>query len=202
MGLFKSLGKVVGGAGDLLKKASPLASFIPGVGPIAAAGLGAVGALAGKANDKHVTLGNTLGSMAGGAALGGIGGYGIDKLQGMASGGAGLGGVAKGLFGSRSPASAVAGVAGQAPAAGGLFGKALDFAKTNPQLVLGGLGALNSARQQSGADNSRNTALQLMQQDMQNRQPFFQMMAQRMAQQPQGVDLSAILRDSSNPFAR
>lgn len=191
MGLFGTLKGIVGGVGDVVKKASPLAAFIPGVGAPLAAAIGAGGALLGKANDKHVTIGNTLGSMAGGAAMGGIGGYGIDKLQ---SGG--IGGLTSSIGG-------LAGHAGSAANPGGLGGVAsglMKFAKENPQLLLAGAGMLNSAHQQSGADNQRNASLDLLRQDMQNRQPLFQMMMQRMASQPKAPDVSGVFRDPSNPF--
>lgn len=202
MGLFKSIGKFVGGVGDVVKKVSPLASFIPGVGPLAAAGLGAVGGLAGKLNDKNVTLGNTLGSMAGGAALGGVGGYGIDKLQGLsAANGGGIAGAARGLFGGGGGAASniATAAAGNAAGGGGLLQQALNFAKNNPELLLGGAGLVSGALGQHSADKTRNEALALARSQQDQRAPLFAALLARMNNPTRPVSLS--YRDPNNPFA-
>lgn len=59
------------GVGKFLKKAAPLAAFIPGVGPIAALGIGAAGGALGSALDHDNVLA--------GAAQGGLG-AGVGKL--------------------------------------------------------------------------------------------------------------------------
>lgn len=80
MSIFGKIGhglKAVGGAvGDVAKRAAPLATFIPGVGPVAAGIIGVGGGLLGKLNDQNVTLGGTLKD----AAIGGATGYGGARL--------------------------------------------------------------------------------------------------------------------------
>ena len=101
MGVRSFFKKVGGGIGDIAKKAAPFATFIPGVGPVAAGLIGAGGAALGTLNDDDPSLGGALGSMAG-HGLGGYGGakaldYGAGKFGGGAAGGlmgAGAGGAA------------------------------------------------------------------------------------------------------------
>lgn len=73
MGFWKSLGKIA-------RQAAPFASIIPGVGPLAAAGLGAGGSLL---EGKGVK----------GAVTGGLSGYTGSKLLGGLTGGGGIGGI-------------------------------------------------------------------------------------------------------------
>lgn len=199
------VGKLVGGVGDIVSKAAPLASFIPGVGVLGSAAAGAIGGLMGKANDHHVTLGNTLGSIAGGAALGGIGGYGIDKMQGMAAAnGGGIGGFLSGL----THGSGIPGVGGLNPAlgqtpgnTGGLLGQIAGFAKNNPELLLGGIGALSNARQASGSADMRNQAIDLVMQDYNDRKPFRDLALQRLSTLGQSPNLPQMPVDT-NPYAK
>ena len=65
----RGIGRVVGGA---MRVASPLAGLIPGVGPLAAAGLGVGGRLIGRALSGQRTFGDLGGTLAAGAA-GGLG---------------------------------------------------------------------------------------------------------------------------------
>lgn len=65
------MGKIIKGIGKIAKFAAP---FIPGVGPLAAAGIGAAGSLLSKG--KKANLGDVLG----GAATGGLGRLGISQL--------------------------------------------------------------------------------------------------------------------------
>lgn len=77
LGKAGKVAKKVGGAvGDVAKRAAPLATFIPGVGPVAAGIIGVGGGLLGKLNDQNVTFGNTLRD----AAIGGVTGYGGARL--------------------------------------------------------------------------------------------------------------------------
>lgn len=92
MGLFKTLKKVAGGIGDVVKRAAPLATFIPGVGPLASAGLGAAGGLLGQLNNKNGSLMGGLGDAALHAGIGYAGHKGIDALTGRLGGGMGTGG--------------------------------------------------------------------------------------------------------------
>jgi hypothetical protein len=208
MGFFGSIKNALGKIGDVAKVASPLASFIPGVGPLLAAGIGAGGAALGKLNDKNVTFGNTLGSVAGGAAMGGLGGYGIDKLQGAASGGQGLAGVGRLLMGNKGAAGAAPGAARGAsgiPGVGGIIGSALGYAKDNPELVLGGLAALQGTRQAGQSADLRNQGVSLAMQDYQSRLPFQQAALERLktlGAAPSGVGALPIPSDTGNPYAR
>jgi hypothetical protein len=207
------VGSVLGKVGDVAKVASPLVSFIPGVGPLLAAGIGAGAGALSKLNDKHVTLGNTLGSVAGGAAIGGLGGLGIDKLQGLAgANGGGIGGAVSGvgklLGGTHAPgAVSAAGQAagGGAGGIGGLLGGVLNTAKANPALVLGGLAALQGTRQAGQASDLRNQGVNLAMADYNSRLPFQQAALERLktlGTTPAGVGALAIPNDASNPYNR
>ena len=56
-GSIKGVGKkVLGGVGDVAKFAAPVAAFIPGVGPLAAAAMGFGGGMLGQLNDKDPSL--------------------------------------------------------------------------------------------------------------------------------------------------
>lgn len=140
---IKGIGSALGAVGDIGKKVAPLASFIPGVGPLAAAGIGAASAGLGKLNDKKVTLGNTLGSVAGGAALGGAGGYAIDKLQGLSgANGGGLAGAARGIMGGGGASPPAGGPAAATQPRSGIGGALGTIAST----LGGGNGAENQLR--------------------------------------------------------
>lgn len=204
------VGSVLGKVGDVAKVAAPLASFIPGVGPLVAAGIGAGGGLLGKLNDKHVTLGNTLGSAAGGAAIGGLGGYGVDQLQGLAGAngggfGGGLSGVGKLLGGTHAPGAVAGQAAGGSGGIGGLLGGVLNTAKANPALVLGGLAALQGTRQAGQASDLRNQGVNLAMADYNSRLPFQQAALERLktlGTTPAGVGALAVPNDTSNPYNR
>jgi hypothetical protein len=131
-GFLGFLGDALGWVGDLGKKLAPAAAFIPGVGWVGAAALGAGSALLGKMNDEDVTLGNTLGSMAGGAAWGGLGGMG---------------------------AQGIANAAGKAGGLSGIPGAVGGWISSNPveaaQLGLAGYSAISNAQRQGEADQFR-----------------------------------------------
>lgn len=126
MGLsLKGIGK------GLLKVAPIAASFIPGVGPLAAAGIGAAAGAIGKGKPK---LSNILGGAAAGAG----------------------GALAKGAMG----AGAVGGAA-KSGGLGGALRSVGGFLKNNPELVMSGMGAIQGARQQGKADKLNQQALDL-----------------------------------------
>lgn len=82
------LTKILGGAGKLLGKIAPVASVIPGVGPVAAAGLAGGAALAAKLAPKARTLlpaVSGLGRTALGLGAGVAAGEALDYLQGESS---------------------------------------------------------------------------------------------------------------------
>jgi hypothetical protein len=181
------LGDVFGGLGDIAKFAAPVAAFIPGVGPLAAAGIGAGGAALGKLNDKNVTAGNTFGDMAKFGAWGGIGGYGAQQL-GNASGGL-----------------------------GGIPGAVWDYVKANPgqaAQILGSVGGMVTGAQKSGKANA--AMEEYMRQSMARqaqRQPYMNALQTRMFGAPGGgggmvnsqaprADLGAIGGSTQNPFAQ
>lgn len=100
--------------GNLLRNVAPLAGLIPGVGGLAAAGIGAAAGAAGRGIQKGTNIGDILkqGVQSGGSA------YGLDKLAGAASAGAKGGGL---LGGAKSAAGAIPGVLKPVPV-GGLGG--------------------------------------------------------------------------------
>lgn len=84
MGLFKKLKKGIKKLGKLASKAAPILGMVPGVGTLAAAGLGGLGALAAGKGLKGALKSGLMGAAGGlaGQALGGMGG-----LKGLMSGG-------------------------------------------------------------------------------------------------------------------
>lgn len=112
MGLsLKSIGKGLKKVGKVALKVAPVAAaFIPGVGPLAAAGIGAAAGAIGKGKPK---LGNILGGAATGA-LGGVGkaAMGAGGVAGALKGG--VGGALKkaGSFALKNPDLLMAGMSG------------------------------------------------------------------------------------------
>lgn len=214
MGFFSGLkkigGKVLGGIGDVARVAAPLASFIPGVGPIATAAIGAVGGALGSLNDRHASLGSVLGNVATGGVIGGVGGYGVDRLQGAVSGAGGLSGLAQ-RAGLRSmPSSAVAGAEPTIAGApnrhgfnlGGVLGGVGRFIGKNPEVALMGLGALQNARTQTHAGDIRSQAVDLAREDMASRAPFRALALEQMKRLMTAPHTTANLPvDTGNPFA-
>lgn len=187
------LGEAVHDIGGVVKKAAPLAALIPGVGPLAA---GAIGALGSAAHGDSV--GQVVGS--------GITGYGGAKLIGAAKGAlaargaAGAAGAAAG--GGGAAVAPVAGAAGGGGGIGGLVGGALDYAKKNPQVIAGALGAINAAGQQAKGANAVDRASGIALSDYNQTNPLRQRAVQMLSQPlPQARDLS-YLNDPANPFAR
>lgn len=90
--------------GNTAKTLSPALAIIPGVGPVAAAGIGALGSIAGGHNAKQTlgtglktyALGSALGMVPGASQLGSKLGSGLAKVPGVNS----LAGFAKGLPGA------------------------------------------------------------------------------------------------------
>ena len=123
MGFFGKIKKGIKGIGKFARKAAPLAAFIPGVGPLAAIGIGAAGGLIGGEGWRGALKG-----AAGGAA----GGFLKSKIPGVGnvSQGGGAPGNGGGFF----------------DWLGGAAGGIGDYLKDNPSLVMGGISALGNAR--------------------------------------------------------
>lgn len=179
--------------GGVVKKAAPLAALIPGVGPLAAAAIAAGGS---------ALHGDNLGQIAGS----GLYGYGGAKLVGGAKAmlsGAGAAGAAGGAGAGAAPAAGAPGAA--APAAGGgggLLGRATDFVKSNPGLVTGAIGAINSAGQQAKGSNAVDEAGDIARARYNQTAPLRARAISMLSQPiPQARDLS-YLNDAANPFAR
>lgn len=78
--------------GNLLKNVAPLAALIPGVGPLASAGIGALGA--------GIHKGTNLGDIVKQGAVSGAEGYGAGNVLGAAKGASGVLGTAKAVAGA------------------------------------------------------------------------------------------------------
>jgi hypothetical protein len=217
------LGSVKSVGGDLLKYGAPVAAMaIPGIGPLAAAGIAAGGNTLGRAvKGDPFSLQSLVLSGAAGAGgnmlLGGQGFKGISSIgQRMGMGGAAPGGAAPG---AASPAltsqgvmapgggtiGAVGGAGGVANAAGSGFsmGKAMDAVERFGPLVVGGLGAYQTMQDQSKANALRDRGIAMAEKDYDARAPF-RMRASEFATMPMPSrpDLSSIFNDPGNPYNR
>lgn len=183
------LGEAIHDIGGVVKKAAPLAALIPGVGPLAVAGIGALGSVAHGDSLKDV-------------ALSGVSGYGGAKLIGAAKGALAARGAAGAAGGAAAGAAGAAGAGGGGGGLAGLASGALDYAKKNPAVVAGALGAINSAGQQAKGSNAVDRASGIALNDYNQTNPLRQRAIQMLNQPlPQARDLS-YLNDSANPFAR
>lgn len=175
------LGRAAKSVGKVASTLAPAAVLIPGVGPVAAAAIGAGG---------RAVSGGNLGQIAGAGARGFIGGSAINA--------------AKGALAARGAAGA-AGAAGAGGGGGGLAGLAsgaLDFAKANPAVIAGAVGAINSAGQQAKGANAVDRASGIALNDYNMTNPLRRRAVEMLSQPlPQARDLS-YLNDSANPFAR
>lgn len=182
------LGEAIHDVGGVVSKAAPLAALIPGVGPLAAAGIAAAGSAA------H---GDSLGKV----AMSGLTGYGGAKLVGAAKGALAARGAA-GAAGAAGATGAPAAAAGGGGGLAGLAGSAIGYAKKNPQVIAGALGAINSAGQQAKGANAVDRASGIALNDYNQTAPLRRRAVELLSQPaPQARDLS-YLNDSANPFAR
>jgi len=123
-------------AGNALKNIAPLSFLIPGVGPLAAAGLGAAGSALGRGIQHGGNLGNILkqGVEGGSMAYGGAQGLGAVKAafapssSAVAAGGGGLGSTAGSAAGSVASPGAFPAIDGS-----GISAAPLSFASGTPQ---------------------------------------------------------------------
>ncbi len=175
MGFFGKIKKGIKGIGRLAQKAAPFVGMIPGVGTLAAAGIGGIGgALSG---------GGFKGALKG-AALGAAGGL-IGKIPGVGRLAGKIGGAVKGA----GIGSALKGVGG--------------FLKDNPELALGGLSAIQNAHQTSRFEGLQNEQLDFSRKEMERQQQLRDMLMQRFQNfnsAPQNFDQSAVFADQGNPF--
>jgi len=191
-----------GDMGDLSARAAPIAALVPGIGPVVAAGMGAVGGVMGELNDED---GFNFGQGLKTGALSAVGSLGVGKLGSMVKGAGGLQGVMRaapvskllgggGAGGMSLPGGAAAGAGGGGGgfSLGGLARGALGFAKDNPELVMAGAGMVQNARRQAGADGLRAEALDGVRARANEMAPLRAAAVQRLLAMPQ-IDPSQFL---------
>lgn len=198
--------RLLGGIGDVAKTIAPGLVLIPGVGPIAAGAVGAAGGALGKVNDKRAD--GTYAGLGLKAGLGyGVGGYlggmGIDKMSGGVNGIAGAKSLLGGIPTARTTSAVDPRTGMVTTAGGGMSGGLLDWLKQNPELALGGLGAVMNARQGAEDDAFRRDALNLAQTQYAAGAPMRdQAKALLLGGIPARRDLASAFADPSNPFFR
>src|SRR5690606_4456117 len=188
-GKKSGLKKIVGGIGDVVKKAAPLATLIPGVGPVAAAAIGAAGGLLGQLNDDDGFRG-ALGDVLLGGLAGGAGGLALDKLPGV-------------LQAARSIVPGAAGAAaGGGSGVGNVLSRAGRFLLDNPELLLGAAAAIAGARQHGKATEAMQRAIDFAMRDAEERRALRGAVLERLTDEgPQRRDLSEVFA-GPNPYAR
>lgn len=199
----------IGGIGDVLGKAAPLAALIPGVGWAGAAALGGLGGLAGQLND-HDGFDGVFGDVLKGGAIGGLGGLGVDGLQGSGPlggvlGGIGgkIGGVLKGgegggggLLGTVGGLAGKLGVGGQGGGGGISLKDLLGGAAGAGSIVAG-------AQAQGKANKLQDEAVGFARERNAQLAPLRDFATARLlAPQPTRQNLSSTFSDPTNPFAR
>jgi hypothetical protein len=208
--------------GQGLRIAAPIAgALIPGVGMLGAAAIGGLGnaggnLLAGRGFNPLESLGAGAVGGIGNRLLGnGLGsgssnfGFGATQpgLPGQPSMGGAPGGggpAAPGTPGNMTPGMAPGSVSpiGAAGAAGGRIPWG-DLAQRYGPLVMGGLGAIQAAGAQQGANNTRDQALEMAREDMAGRAPLRAAAANRLlGPQAPRADLSAMFADPGDPYHR
>jgi len=221
--IAKGAGKVLGGVGDVVSKAAPLAGLIPGVGTLAGGIIGGAGGLLGNLNNKNVSLGsvfgNTLKGGLGGAA-GGLankallGGKGIGGLVGLLKGGGGgVGGAPvqqqndmyASLVGSGMDPQQAARLAHSTAQGGGIqqgLGSLFSNPATLAKLGIAGAGLLSGSQSQGKANQISDELLQQNRAMDASRGRLRGLFEERLGQLPnKPKDLSGVFK-SSNPFAR
>lgn len=179
MGLFGAIKGGIKKVGGLAKKAAPFLPLIPGVGTLAAAGIGLGGGLLSGGGLKGAAEG-ALGGAAGGLAKAGL-----SRIPGVGKFAQGAG---QQLLGLGQPG-------------GGFLGKVGQFAMDRPELALGAVGAIQNAHAGNRFEGQQQQVRDFAQQQMAQQQAIQKMILDRLAnRQPQdfGVDLS----DPGNPFTR
>ena len=178
---FTAKGELVKGGigeGGFLKK---IGGFAKKAAPFAAfAGLGPLGGLALGAGGSLLSGGGLKGALKAGAVggLGGLAGKAVGGVGGLTSRLGGTGGI------------------------GGLGSSALDFIKNNPELLAGGISAIQNARTQGKRDDIRDELLGNVRTDRARRQGFLDQIDVGSLRDLQAPDLGQVFSDVSNPFAR
>ncbi len=189
-------------AGNALKNVSPLAFLIPGIGPAAAAGLGAAGSALGRGIQHGSNLGDIVKQGAQGGAMAYGGAQGMNALKAAfapsSSAAATLPGVASptpsasGMTSMQGPGSAALNLMQGAPqppsmlsqiggALGGAARGAGSFIKANPTAVGAGLQGLGQMGTMGSENRLRNAQADQVQGQSQMTQAELQIMKQRQA---------------------
>ena len=223
MGLLKKLENMGRSLGKVVRQASPLVSFIPGIGPIASAGIGYAGSLAEGRNLKHHLKSG---------AMAGLSGLGIDKLQATGKLGSTLSGefgkrsareaALKGALGNmaRNPAGIIdpmtgTSIAGEAGGGiGGFAGKALSgvsgllkggIGKLSTadilKLGLGGVGAYQASKAAGKANDLRERGLKYATDAYDEAAPLRKMGMEGMLD-PRMADVSSLFNQPRRPYRR
>lgn len=202
-GILSPLRKVFGETP--LDEIGQVAGFALG-GPAGAAIGGGLGSFVHNQN-----VGDALGNAAKGYALGtganvvgGAIGGGLSGATGeLAQAARPIVGAGKSLLGVGQMAGSLAGGSAGTAGSSGVLGGILNFAKQNPELVLGSAGLVNSAMTNSGAQAQQNQALALAKQQSDQRAPLYAALLAKLGQAPASTpDLSGIFHDPGNPFSR
>ena len=178
MGFFDKIKKGIKGIGKFARKAAPVVGLLPGVGTLAAAGLGFGGGLLGGEGFKGALKGAAAGALGGLVGkIPGVGGF-LGKAGGAFSGdggGGGFGGFLRGVGG---------------------------FLKDNPSVVMGGISALGNARDATRTQGLENEQLDFARESMVRRRALEDQITSGFGQAPPSFDFGSTFADPSNPFAQ
>ncbi len=202
MGLFSAIGRGVRGIGKIARKAAPFVGLIPGVGTLAAAGLGAAGGLLGGEGFRGALRG------AAGGALGGLAG----RIPGVGNLISGAGSAIGGAFSGENPLARFdrsgqgGGGGGGGDDGGGGFGGAIrgigGFLGRNAPTILGGVSALSNARDDTRTRGFEDEQADFARQSMERRRAMEQQIMSGLGQAPPSFDFSSTFADPSNPFSQ
>lgn len=112
-------------------------------------------------------------------------------------------GVARGVARVAGKAAPFAGlIPGIGSLAGPILGKLGDFAKNNPELIVGGISAIQNARTQGKRDEIRDELLANSRVDRTRRQGFLNQIDVKGLRGVRAPDLGSVFADPNNPFFR
>lgn len=132
-----------------------------------------------------------------------IPGIGIPLAAGLGAGGALLSGEGLGTALKRGAIGAAGGFGLSKLGGIGKVGGALgDFAKSNPELIAGGIAAIQNARTQGERDQIRDELLANARADRAQRQGFLNQVDLQGLRDIEAPDLSTVFADPNNPFFR